>query len=82
MLGLIRSVSGRYVSVRGDGRVQKEIRERIAGSEAGRHAFGVTVGQTLEQGEHSAPDGPFGWRCWVWYADEFQWRRELELPDG
>ena len=89
VLELIRSASGRYETVRaaliyrGDGPTLKEIRERIASSEAGRRAFRVSPRKAAEPVVHPEPDGPFGWRCRAWRADDYHWRRELELPgDG
>ena len=88
VLELIRSAPERYESVRaalryrGDGPTRKEIRGRIAGSEAGRRAFGVSLEAASDPVVHPEPGGPFGWRCRAWRADEYHWRRELELPGG
>jgi hypothetical protein len=88
ILELVHSASDRYESVRaalryrGDGRVQREIRERIVGSEAGRRAFRISPREASKPVQHSEPDGPFEWRCRVWHADEYHWRRETQLPGG
>ncbi len=63
VLEMIRSASGRYETVRaalryrGDGPTHKGIRERIAGSEAGRRAFGVSHRGAYEPVVHPEPDG-------------------------
>lgn len=74
VLALIHTAPERYETVcaalryRGDGRLMLgEIRERIAHTEAGRRAFGISPRKALEKIEHPVdhpePDGPFGWRC-------------------
>ena len=92
VLELIRSAPERYDSVRaalryrGDGPTHKQIRERIASTEAGRRAFDVSPQEALEASsrpiDYPEPDGPFGWSCRAWQADEFHWRLETDLPDG
>ena len=88
VLELIRSAPERYESVRaalryrGDGPVHKEIRERIVRSEAGRQAFQVSPGEASEPIRHPEPDGPFGWSCRAWHADQYHWRMETEVPGG
>jgi hypothetical protein len=92
VLKLIGSAPQRYDSVRaalryrGDGPAKKEIRERIARTEAGRRAFQISPREASERIErpidHPEPDGPFGWRSRAWHADEFHWRVEAERPDG
>src|SRR5215207_7749261 len=83
VLELIRSAPERYESVRaalryrGDVLVRKEIREHIV-----RRAFRVSPEEASEPIRHPEPNGPFGWRCRVWRIDKYQWRRELDLPDG
>ena len=32
--------------------------------------------------EHPEPDDAFGWRCRIWHAGAYRWRRELDLPGG
>lgn len=81
---LIRTAPERYETVRaslayrGDGRRIKAMRERFAGSEAGRRIFGDSPDGIY----HPEPDSEFGWRCRIWRVDEHRWRQELELPDG
>jgi hypothetical protein len=76
VLELISSAPERYESVRaalrylGDGPVHKEIRERIV-----RRAFRVSSEEAPEPVRHPEPDGPFGWRCRAWHADNYHWRR-------
>jgi len=92
VLELIRSAPERYDSVRaalryrGDGPTHKQIRERIASTEAGRRAFNVSPQEALEASsrpiDYPEPDGPFGWSCRAWQADEFHWRLETDLPAG
>jgi len=88
VLELVRSASERYESVRaalryrGDGRVHKEIRERIGRSEAGRRAFRISPEEASKPIRHPEPDSPFGWRCRAWHEDQYHWRMETELPDG
>lgn len=69
---------------RGDGRTLKALRERYLASEAGRRETGDASGSS-EGARHPEPDGPFGWRCRVWYAKVSpergeRYRLELELP--
>ena len=76
VLELIRSAPERYDTVRaalryrGDGTVHKEIRERIASTEAGRRAFGISPREAAKRIErpidHPEPDGSFGWSCRTW----------------
>jgi hypothetical protein len=86
VLELIRSAPERYDSVRaalryrGDGSARKQIGERIRSSEAGRRAFGISPESSDDQWWY--PDGPFGWSCRAWHADEFRWRLETDLPGG
>jgi len=92
VLKLISSAPERYDSVRaalryrGDGPTKKEIRERIASTEAGRRAFRISpreASQRIERPiDHPEPDGPFGWRSRAWHADEYHWRLEADRPDG
>src|SRR5919107_1312356 len=83
VLELIRSAPQRYESVRaavryrGDGPVHKEIRERIV-----RRAFRDSPEETSAPIRHPEPDGPFGWRCRAWHADQYHWRMETEVPGG
>jgi hypothetical protein len=83
VLELIHSAPERYESVRaalrylGDGPVHKEIRERIV-----RRAFRVSPEEASEPTRHPEPDGPFGWRCRAWHADQYHWRMETEVPGG
>ncbi len=88
VLDLIHSAPERFdtvravLSYRGDGRVRKEIRESIVRSEAGRRAFGVSAREASGPIRHPEPDGPFGWRCRAWRADQYHWRMETEVPGG
>jgi hypothetical protein len=92
VLELIHTAPERYDSVRaallyrGDGPMRKEIRERIGRTEAGRRAFDLSPQEASEWIERSLdypePDGPFGWRCRVWYVDRYHWRMETEVPGG
>jgi hypothetical protein len=88
VLELIHSASERYETVRaalryqGDGRVHKEIRERLVRSEARRRAFRVSPEEASKPIQHPEPDGPFGWRCRAWHADTYHWRMETEVPGG
>lgn len=92
VLELIHSAPERYETVRaalrysGDGPTHKEIRERIASTEAGRRAFDVSPQEALEAAsrpiDHPEPDGPFGWRCRAWYAGKYRERLETEVPGG
>jgi hypothetical protein len=92
VLELISSAPERYDTVRaalryrGDGPTKKEIRERIVRTEAGRRAFGISPREASERAlrpiNHPEPDGPFGWRCRAWHADEYHWRLEADRPDG
>jgi len=83
VLELIRSAPQRYESVRaalryrGDGTVRKEIRQRIL-----RRAFRDSPEEASEPIRHPEPDGPFGWRCRAWQADDYHWRMETEVPGG
>jgi hypothetical protein len=90
VLKLIGSASQRYETVRaalryrGDGATIKALRDRYLASEAGRLETGGSPGSSSED-VHSEPDGPFGWRCRVWYAGVSpergeRYRLELELP--
>jgi hypothetical protein len=92
VLKLIASAPERYDSVRaalryrGDGPTRKEIRERIGLTKAGRRAFDLSAREASEWIErpidHPEPDGPYGWRCRAWHADEHHWRIETEVPGG
>lgn len=89
VLDLIRTAPERYETVRaalrykGEGPVRKEIRERIAHSEAGRRAFQVPPWDPSSGPiRHPEPDGAFGWRCRAWHADRYHWRMETEVPGG
>ncbi len=83
VLELIRSAPERYESVRaalryrGDGPVHRRIRERIV-----RRAFRVSPEQASEPIRHPEPDGPFGWSCRAWHADDYHWRMETDVPGG
>ena len=87
VLELMRSAPERYDTVRaalrytGDGSTINAVRERFLRSEAGRRAFGGSP-EPFEPLQHAEPDGPFGWRVRVWWADQHRWRQELELPGG
>ena len=87
VLDLIRSAPKRYDTVRasvryrGEGSTIKMVRERFLHSEAHRRDVGNSP-EPSEPGRYSEPDGPFGWRCWIWRIDDHRWRQELELPDG
>lgn len=89
-LELIRSAPERYETVRaalryrGDGPTMKALRRSYSASEAGRREAGDAADQPEEDG-FSEPDGPFGWRCRVWYAKVspergVRDRVEVELP--
>ena len=89
-LELIRSAPERYETVRaamryrGDGPTMKALRERYLASEAGRREAGGAADRP-EGDASSEPDGPFGWRCRVWYAKVSpergeRYRLELDLP--
>lgn len=91
VLDLIRSTPERYDTVRaalryrGDGSTIKALRARYLASEAGRREIGDTADQ-LEEDGFSEPDGPFGWRCRLWYAKVgpergVRYRLELDLPE-
>ena len=92
VLELIRSAPERYDTVRaalryrGEGTVHKEIRERIVRTEAGRRAFGISPREAAKRIkrpiDHPEPDGPFGWSCRAWHADDYHWRLEADRPDG
>jgi hypothetical protein len=64
--------------------MRKEIRERIARTEAGRRAFDLSPQEASEWMEnsnnHPEPEGPFGWRSRAWHADQYHWRMETEVP--
>jgi hypothetical protein len=69
---------------RGDGPTIKALRDRYLVSEARGLETGGSPGSS-GQDVHSEPDGPFGWRCRVWYAGVNpggggRYRVELELP--
>ncbi len=88
VLELIHTAPKRYVSVRaalryrGDGSVQKEIRQRLVRSEAGRSVFGIPPEKASDQIRLPEPDGPFGWTCRAWHSDQYHWRMETEVPGG
>ena len=73
MLKFIRSAPQRYHTVRaalryrGDGPTIKALRDRYHVSEAGRSETEGSPWPT-EKVRPPEPDGPFGWRCRVWYA--------------
>jgi hypothetical protein len=83
VLELIGSAPQRYDTVRaalryqGDGPTKKGIRERIV-----RRAFQVYPREAYKPIRHLEPDGPFGWRCRAWHADQYHWRMETEVPGG
>jgi hypothetical protein len=90
VLKLIRSAPQRYHTVRaalryrGDGPTIKALRDRYHASEAGRLETGGSPGPS-EKIRRPEPDGPFGWRCRVWYASVSpergeRYRLEVELP--
>jgi hypothetical protein len=90
VLELICSAPERYETVRaalryrGDGTTIKALRDRYLASEAYRLETGGPSGPS-EEVRHPEPDGPFGWRCRVWYAKVspergVRSRLELELP--
>jgi hypothetical protein len=74
VLKLIRSAPQRYDTVRaalryrGDGATIKALRDRYQASEAGRLERPWGSPGPSEEVRHPEPDGPFGWRCRVWYA--------------
>jgi hypothetical protein len=88
ILELIRTASERYETVRaalryrGDGRLRREIGERLLGSEAGRRAFRISPEDASRPKQHREPDGPFGWRCRAWHAGKYRWRMETQVPGG
>ena len=88
VLELIGSAPKRYETVRaamryrGDGLVHKEIRGRIARTEAGRRAFRVSESEASRPVRHPEPGGPFGWRSRAWYAGKYRERLETEVPGG
>jgi hypothetical protein len=88
VLDLISSAAERYDTVRaalryrGDGAVQREIRENIPRTETGRRAFRVPEGEASRPVRHPEPDGPLGWRCRAWHADRYHWRMETRVPGG
>jgi hypothetical protein len=90
VLELMRSAPERYETVRaalryrGDGATIKALRDKYLASETRRLETGGAPGSSGED-MHSEPDGPFGWRCRVWYAGvsperSERYRVELELP--
>lgn len=91
VIELMRSAPRRYETARaalryrGDGPAIKAARERYRASELGRLEARPEPGVPPEVG-HPEPDGPFGWRCRVWYArvnprtNGGRYRVELELP--
>jgi hypothetical protein len=92
VLELIRSAPERYETVRaalryrGDGPTIKAMRDRYLASEAHRPETGDSP-EPSEEVRHPEPDGPFGWRCRVWYAKVspergVRDRVELEIPGG
>lgn len=97
VLELIRSAPKHYQTVRaalayrGGGPTIKAVRKRYWRSETYRRERKASSGQYLADSpeppdsdeEHAEPDGPFGWRCRVWYdvgGGVPRSRRELELP--
>lgn len=92
VIELMRSAPRRYETVRaalryrGYGPAIKDARERYHASDLGRLEARAEEPGTPPPGGHSEPDGPFGWRCRVWYADlnpatrGGRYRVELELP--
>ncbi len=87
VLELMRSAPERYDTVRaalryrGNGSTIRAVRERFLRSEAGRRTFGGPP-EPFQPIQHAEPDGPFGWRVRVWWADQHRWRQELDLPGG
>lgn len=91
VIRLMCSAPRRYKTVRaalryrGDGRAIKDARQRYLASELGRLETRAEP-EAPPEGGHSEPDGPFGWRCRVWYAGVNpgtrggRYRVELELP--
>jgi hypothetical protein len=83
VLELIGSAPERYDTVRaalryrGDGPTKRGIRERIVW-----RAFQVSPREAYKPIRHLEPDGPFGWRCRAWHADQYHWRMETEVPGG
>lgn len=81
VLDLIHDAPNRYETVRaalrsrGDGGILRSLRERAAGSSD-------PTSRGSGRKEHPEPDGPFGWRCRIWHAGAYRWRRELDLPGG
>ena len=91
VLELIRSAPERYETVRtalcyrGDGPTMKALRKSYPASGAGRREAGDAADQ-LEEDGFSEPEGPFGWRCRLWYAKASpergeRYRLEVELPE-
>lgn len=90
VLELIHSAPERYDSVRAalsyhaDGPMRKQIRERIARTEAGRRAFDLSPREARERMEnpidYPEPEGPYGWRSRAWHLDRYHWRVETEVP--
>ena len=76
VLELIGSAPERYETVRaalryrGDGPILEAVRERMVRSEIGRRALRISPREASTPVEHPEPDGPFGWRCRVWHADQ------------
>ena len=90
VLRLINSAPQRYDTVRaalryrGDGATMRTLRDRYRASEAYRLESGGSPDPSEGVG-YREPDGPFGWRCRVWYAKVSpesgeRSRLELELP--
>jgi hypothetical protein len=91
VLELIGSAPQRYDTVRavlryrGDGASMKTLRDRYLVSEAYRLESGGSPDPS-EEVWYPEPDGPFGWRCRVWYAKVspergVRDRLEVELPE-
>jgi hypothetical protein len=90
VLELISSAPKRYKTVRaavhyrGHGPTLEKTRQSYFESEAGKQETGP-VGQQRSF-KSDLPDGPFGWRCRVWFAgvrfagEGNRYRLELELP--
>ncbi len=90
VLELICSAPERYETVRaalrhrGDGATMRILRDRYRASEAHRLETAGSSDASEEVG-YAEPDGPFGWRCRVWYAKVspergVRDRLEVELP--
>ncbi len=92
VLGSISSAPKRYETIRaalryqGHGPTLKKTRAEYFESEVGRQEVGGSTEQ-YEPPEFDEPDGPYGWRCRVWFAGvRFpskgnRYRLELELPN-